>query len=93
MKVVFIHANYPGQFLNLAPAIVQALSAEVVFLTMSDNPQNLRLSGVHVEQFQPHRNVGKEVHSYLHHLEAAVLNGQAVLRKLVELRKNNLSLI
>jgi len=89
MKTVFIHSNYPGQFLHLAPAVAQALSAEVIFLTQSDNPQSLSLSGVRVERFQPHRKPGKEVHKYLHQLEKAVLNGQAVLRKLLDLRANN----
>ncbi|NKB73978.1 MAG: hypothetical protein GKR83_05610 [Synechococcus sp. s2_metabat2_7] len=84
--LLFLHGNFPGQFLDIAPFLAAKLAARVVFLTMSDNPQGIHLPGVEYQRFERHRESGKETHHYLKSVEAAVLNGQAVVRQLITLR-------
>ena len=85
LKILFIHKNFPGQFKDIAPCLAENLSAEVRFLSLSSNPQNIAIPGVRLERFQCHREVNRAIHSYLHPVEQGVLNGQAVIRKLYEL--------
>ena len=85
MNLLFIHSNYPGQFLNIAPFLARNVASRTVFFTESDNPQGIQLEGVDQVQFELHRQPTAGVHPYLHHSELAVLRGQAVLRAVVEL--------
>ena len=85
MNLLFIHGNFPGQFLDIAPAMALRCGGRTVFLTQSDNPQNIRLPGVELVRFARHREVRADVHPYLESSERAVLNGQAVLRAIREL--------
>ena len=84
-KIIFIHQNFPGQFLDIAPYLAKQLSTEIRFLTFANNEQELRLPGVKVEKIIRHREVSNDIHHYLRSTEAAILNGQAVARKLIEL--------
>ena len=85
-SLLFLHGNFPGQFLDIAPFLAANLGARVVFLTLSDNPQGINLPGVECRRFERHREAGKETHHYLKSVEVAVLNGQAVVRQLLGLR-------
>ena len=85
MNLLFIHGNFPGQFLDLAPFLAQHSAHRTVFLTESDNPQGLELPGVEIMRFIPHRQPAEGVHAYLRSSERAVLRGQAVLRAVVKL--------
>ena len=38
MNLLFIHGNFPGQFLDLAPYLALHAADRTVFLTESDNP-------------------------------------------------------
>lgn len=82
MNLLFIHANFPGQFLNLAPFLASSTGGRTVFLTQSDNPQNIRLQGVDVVRMQTHREVSSSTHDYLRQPEESVLRGQAVVKAL-----------
>ena len=84
--ILFLHGNFPGQFLDIAPFLAANLRARVVFLTMSDNPQGIKLPGVECHRFERHRERGRETHHYLRSVEESVLNGQAVVRQLLNLR-------
>lgn len=84
--LLFLHGNFPGQFLDIAPFLAVKLDARVVFLTLSDNPQGINLPGVDCRRFERHREAGKETHHYLKSVEVAVLNGQAVVRQLLTLK-------
>lgn len=84
--ILFLHGNFPGQFLEIAPFLAASLQARVVFLTLSNNPQNINLRGVQCHRFGRHRKAGNETHHYLQSVEEAVLNGQAVVRELLALR-------
>ena len=84
--LLFLHGNFPGQFLDIAPFLAAKLGARVVFLTLSNNPQGIVLPGVKCHRFEKHREAGKETHHYLKTVEVAVLNGQAIVRQLLSLQ-------
>ena len=85
MNLLFVHGNFPGQFLDIAPFLARQFAGRTVFLTESDNPQGIELPGVELVRFMPHRQPAEGVHSYLRPSEEAVLRGQAVLRALIKL--------
>ncbi len=86
MNLLFIHANFPGQFLKLAPLLAQRAGGRTLFLTESENPQGIQLAGVELVRFGVHRAVRSDGHPYLRRSEQAVLRGQAVLRALTQLQ-------
>lgn len=87
MNILFIHGNFPGQFKDIAPCLARNTHGKIYFLTISDNPQNIKLPGVHLRQFKLHRDVSNEIHDYVQPAELAVLKGQAVLRALNKLHQ------
>ena len=84
MDFLFIHGNYPGQFVHLAKGLA-ADGNRVVFLTGRKDPEVWPLPGVEVRRFEVHRDVSPETHPYLVTVEQAVLQGQAVVRVLAQL--------
>lgn len=85
MNLLFIHGNFPGQFLKIAPFLASRVGGRTVFLTQSENPQNLKLPGIDVVRFQSHREVSSSTHDYLRQPEECVLRGQAVVTALDQL--------
>ena len=84
MKILFIHQNCPGQFKYLAPHLAADERNEVVFITRpgKPTPQNVRKV-----EYKPSRKVATATHRYLKLMEEGVLNGQAVTRAALDLRK------
>ena len=87
MNLLFIHGNFPGQFKDIAPELASRVNGTTYFLSLSDNPQNIVLPRVQFRQFKLHRDVKPETHAYVQATELAVLKGQAVLRALDQLHK------
>ena len=87
MNILFIHGNFPGQFKDVAPILAANTSGKTYFLSLSDNPQSIVLPRVQFRQFKLHRDVRPETHAYVQAAELAVLKGQAVLRALDQLQK------
>ena len=87
MNLLFIHGNFPGQFKDIAPELASRVNGKTYFLSLSDNPQNIVLPRVQFRQFKLHRDVRSETHAYVQATELAVLKGQAVLRALDQLHK------
>ena len=87
MNILFIHGNFPGQFKEIAPSLARNNHGKIYFLSLSDNPQNIKLPGVHLRQFKLHRDISDKIHDYVQSAELAVLKGQAVLRALNKLHK------
>lgn len=85
MKLLFLHPNFPGQFLHLAMYFAQTGRDEVVYLSKETNGSRLR--NVKVALYKPTRETTKDIHPYVRPLEEAVLEGQAVVRGLSELQK------
>ncbi|MDM7936969.1 MAG: glycosyl transferase family 1 [Cyanobium sp. CZS 48M] len=87
MNLLFIHANYPAQFRNLAFAAGQRKKGNVVFLTKEDYPNKWPMEGVEVVTYKLPRAVRQDAHHYLKPTELAVLTGQAVTRALHDLMR------
>ena len=85
MNILVIHPNCPGQFVYLAPFLATNKSNRVIFLSKTGD---FSLPGVEIIRYKPTRPVNPETHLYLAPAEEAVLDGQAVLRSVDELRKN-----
>ena len=84
MKVLFVHQNFPGQYLHLARHLGSTPGNEVVFLTQRSDAS---LPGVRTIAYKPHRPVTPDVHHYLRETEAAVLNAQTVARIALDLKE------
>ena len=85
MNILFLHPNFPAQFLYLARYFGQNPNNKVFFLTKKTN--NNRLSGVNVVVYKEPRAVTKDIHPYVSPLEEAVLDGQQVFRAVYELKE------
>ena len=85
MKILFVHQNFPGQYLHLARYLGAIASNQVVFIT-----QHVRstLPGVQTILYAPQRAGTPETHRYLQATEAAVLNAQGVARVALNLKKS-----
>ena len=83
MNVVFIHQNFPGQYLHLARYLGAQPGNQVVFITQSKLGE---LPGVRKIVYKPHRTITPQIHHYLRESEAAVLNAQEVARVAMALR-------
>ncbi len=77
MKYLFVHQNFPGQYRHVVQHLAAQPDNQVVFLTHKNDNRIPRVVRV---EYTPARLPGKETHHYIRELEAAVLNGQAVLR-------------
>jgi glycosyltransferase involved in cell wall biosynthesis len=84
VKVLFVHQNFPGQYLHLARHLASTSDNRVVFITQR---QNGTLPGVQKLLYKPRRTISPQVHHYLRESEAAVLNAQEVARVAMDLRK------
>ena len=83
MKILFVHQNFPGQYLHLARHLGAIPGNQVVFITQR---ANVSLPGVRNIVYRPHRTVTSSIHHYLHETEAAVLNAQEVARVALTLK-------
>ncbi|MBV8209155.1 MAG: glycosyltransferase family 4 protein [Burkholderiaceae bacterium] len=84
MKVLFVHQNFPGQYLHLARWLGGQGGNETVFITQRQDGQ---LPGVRKIVYQPRRTITPQVHHYLRESEAAILNAQEVMRTAIDLRR------
>lgn len=85
MKVLFVHQNFPGQYLHLARHLAVDPKNEVVFITQRKD--NASLPGVKKIVYKPARAVTPGIHHYLRDTEAAVLNAQNVARVALDLKQ------
>lgn len=84
MKILFVHQNFPGQYLHLVRQLASIPGNEVVFLTQRTDAT---LPGVKKIVYRPQRPITTDVHHYLCDIEAGVLNAQNVARIALELKK------
>ena len=71
MKFLFVHQNFPGQYLHLVRHLAAIAGNEVVFITQRTDAS---LPGVKKIVYQPARQPGRGTHHYLREAEGAVLN-------------------
>ncbi len=87
MNILFLHPNYPAQFLHLAQYFANHGNHRVFFLTKETNGNRIR--NVNIAIYKPMVDVTKNPHPYAKALEEAVVDGQAVARMLVALRNHS----
>lgn len=87
MRVLFIHQNFPGQYLHLA----RRLKDEGHTVAGLGETKNIRnrgvVKGVMTIGYPTPKEAGEKTHHYLQSTEAAVRRGQAVARSLLQLKK------
>lgn len=83
MNVLFVHQNMPGQFKHLAPALA-AEGHRVAFVTRRTD---ITIPGVETASYTVPREAGAATHHYVRTFENGVLSGQAVIRRVQELRR------
>ena len=86
MDILFIHGNYPGQFLHLSRKLAAQNRHRIYFLTNRENAEKILIPGVRIRKYRLHRNISDSIHAYLRPMEKAILNAQAVLRELIQLK-------
>lgn len=84
MRILFIHQNFPGQFRRIAHLWSQQPGWEVIGMGRQTAPG---LESVRWIPYTLHRQGLKDQHPYLRQMETAVLHGQAVARKLMQLKQ------
>lgn len=84
MRFVFLHSNFPAQFVHLASCLAQDPAHQVVFITAREDGQ---IPGVQKIIYNKSRDVCQGTHLYLRSFENAVLQGQSVYRELAKLKK------
>lgn len=82
MRILFCHPNFPAQFPHIAFFLASNPANQVFFATKCKE-QNI--PGVHRIIFSESRE-SSQTHSYLRHVESAVLQGQAVYRAGMQLK-------
>ncbi len=85
MNILFLHPNFPAQFLHQAMYFARNPKDKVFFLTKETNGSQLK--NVNVGLYKPMREATKGIHHYVEPLEKAVLEGQAVVRAIVNLKQ------
>jgi glycosyltransferase involved in cell wall biosynthesis len=75
MRFLFVHQNFPGQYVHIVRHLVQA-GHEVTFLTQR---VSTRIDGVRSLEYRPAQPVSS-AHEYLRELESSIENGLAVAR-------------
>lgn len=85
MNILFIHQNFPAQYLHLARHLVAVPFNQVVSITQR---KDATLPGVRKIIYTPQRTVTRNLHHYLRETEAGVLNAQAVARVALDLKKS-----
>ncbi len=83
MKALFVHQNFPGQYLHVARHLGAIEGNDIVFITQRTDAD---LPGVRKLVYKPAREVTRGVHHYLRETEAGVLNAQNVARLAMSLR-------
>ena len=85
MNILFVHQNFPGQYLHLARHLGAEGMHRVVFVTQREHAT---LPGVRSIVYRPHRSPIAGQHHYLRDVEGGVLNAQAVARVALDLKKS-----
>ena len=83
MKVLFVHQNFPGQYLHLARHLASIRENQVVSISQR---ADANLPGVKKVIYKPKRAPSPHTHHYIRETEAGVLNAQQVARAALTLR-------
>jgi len=88
MNFLFIHQNFPGQYLHLVRYLCSLPGNEVVGVGEAGNIERRgNISGMLTLAYPAPKEAGERTHHYLHTTEKAVRRGQAVARVLLRLKE------
>lgn len=85
MKILFVHQNFPGQFVHLAPMLANR-GHEVVALRVSKSSELERWRGVDVHSYQPRIGSTRGIHPWVVDIETKTIRGEACWRKARQLK-------
>lgn len=85
MKILFIHQNFPGQFIHLAPALAARPGVEVTALTLQKNRQKA-WKGVRIVQYSLNRGTTPNIHPWVLDFESKTIRAEACFRAALQLR-------
>jgi glycosyltransferase involved in cell wall biosynthesis len=86
MKFLFVHQNFPGQYLHLARYLAADPANEVVAITQR---KDVAMPGIKTLVYTPKRTITPNLHHYLSDTEAGILNGQEVARLALDLKQSS----
>ena len=86
MRVLFIHQNFPGQFLHIAQHLAHTRGWRVVGLGDAQNVRAGISGGVQVVGYK-HQVVDAKGHAYVRGFEGQIRRGQTVFRAVQELKR------
>ena len=88
MKFLFIHQNFPGQYLHLAQYLRSQPGNEVIGIGETGNIKRRgTIGGMTTLGYPEPQKAGPQTHHYLQSTEAAIRRGQAVVRVLLTLKQ------
>ncbi len=78
MRILFVHQNFPGQYVHMVRALVAQGGHQLVGLRMVEGRQPLpQLQGVQVVGYRPRRGSTAQVHPWVGDVESKVIRGEA----------------
>lgn len=83
MRILFIHSNFPAQYRHIAGALARDPSNNIGFITKKTSGD---IPGVTRLLYKPVRKAHESTHLYVKPFENAVLEAQAVVRVLLQLK-------
>ena len=88
MKILFIHQNFPGQFMHLAPALVeQGHEVAALSIARGENKELAIWNGVTMHYYKPAQGSTKGVHPWVVDLETKVIRGEALFHKALQMKE------
>lgn len=85
MKILFVHQNFPGQFIHLAPALAAEQGNQVLALTMQQNSPTT-WSGIRIIPYQIARGTSADIHPWLADAEPKAIRGEAAMRAALKIK-------
>ena len=84
MKYLFVHQNFPGQYLHIVRHLVASKQHDVVFIT---EPNGNRIAGVRAVPYAKPRGAAPEAHVAARELDGAVRRAEVVAHTASNLKK------
>lgn len=85
MKILFVHQNFPGQFVHLAPALAQIPGYEVHALCINQRPAPAAIA---VTLHNPSRSNSRTLHPLLTDLESKIIRGESAYEAAKSLKRS-----
>ena len=86
MRVLFVHQNFPGQYVHLVRWLLRQRRHQVMALTMQQPDGSLpQLRGLQVVGYRPGRSSNHDSHPWALDLEAKLIRGEAAAAALEQL--------